>query len=250
MLKRILVLIFGLAFLSTSASGETINVFGNGKLPPAGYVEEGAAKGFGVEITTAVLNAAGIDHKLKMVPWKRAYENGKKGGGIVFGMFYTEERAQIFDFSKPVWEETIVLVTAKGKDFTFNSMSDLKGKKVAHQMGFRGGSEFEKALNENVFISEPDNLPVSRLKKILSGRIDTAIFNPGIASVVWHASSAGMNPDDFSIINPPLAVKMKYIAIAKSLGRKDLIDKIDSALEKLKTDGTIKAILDKYSNAE
>jgi len=57
-------------------------------------------------------------------------------------------------------------------------------------------------------------------------------------------------PDDFTVLENPLAVKAKHIGIAKSLKRKDLIERIDAALEKLEGDGSLASIIRRYESAK
>ena len=57
MLKRMAILI-GLLLICNPVFAEPWEIWGNGKLPPMGYVENDIPKGFGVEITKAVLDEA------------------------------------------------------------------------------------------------------------------------------------------------------------------------------------------------
>jgi len=227
---------------------EPLKVFGNGNLPPMGYVEDGVAKGFGVDITKAVLKEAGIEYELNMGPWARAYHSAKNGNGIVFGMFWTNERSEIFDYSEPLWEEKIVIVTKKGQEFPFQKIADLRNKKISVQRDSKAGGEFAKAIEQKVFKIVENNDPTLRLKLIHHERVDAGIFNPGIASVKWNAERAGLSIEEFSVLEKPLVVTAKHIGIAKSLERKDIIMQINKAIQKLRQNGTLKAIKSRYES--
>lgn len=250
-MRTIMVLIICvLALTYEAASAESWKVWGNGYLPPMAYIENGVAKGFGLEITKAVLDAARIEHAIEMAPWQRAYKEAEEGRGMVFGMYWTASRAEVFDYSKPLWEEKIVLVTRKGHEFSFIDIADLRGKRLAMQRGTRPGTEFERAMKANAFIAEPDNNPVSRLYKLQKGRVDAAVFNPGIAAVVWNAHRAGLPPDAFTVLDHPLSVQAKHIGISKSLARKDLIQRIDAAIRKLESEQVLERIMQRYESVK
>mgnify|MGYP000468582979 CR=1 FL=1 len=64
----------------------------------------------------------------------------------------------------------------------------------------------------------------------------------------FNAKKAGIDPAVFVSASKSLATKEKHIAIAKSLNRKNLINKINSAISKLKRNGTISKIISSYEN--
>jgi len=237
-----------LILLSThnQAQSQPISAWGNENLPPMAYMEGDVPKGFGIEIIQAVLDEAGVDFRFKMAPWKRAYIEAKRGQGLVFGMYLTQERAKIFDFSKPIWSEEIVLATRKGEEFPFEKIADLKGKRISLQRGTRPGTEFENALKNQLFVAAPNNNPVERIGILMYGKIDGAIFNPGLASVVWNARLAGFSMSRISVLKKPLAIKAKHIGILKSLQKTQLMNKINTAIDALKQRGAIQSIMDRY----
>ena len=237
-------------FINNGTHAETISAWGNENLPPMAYMEGDVPKGFGIEIIQAVLDEAKVDFRFKMAPWKRAYIEAKRGQGLVFGMYFTKQRAKIFDFSKPIWSEEIVLVTRKGQEFPFNKIADLKGKRISLQRGTRPGTEFEDALKNKLFIALPNNSPVERVGVLMHGQIDAAIFNPGIASVVWNAHQAGIAINNFSVLKKPLAVKAKHIGILKSLHKSELMEKINTAIDALNQRGVIQGIMKRYETLD
>ena len=240
------VVFIALLLISNGAYCQPISAWGNESLPPMAYMEQDTPKGFGIEIVQAVLDEAGIDFRFKMAPWKRAYIEALRGKGLVFGMYLTEERAKVFDFSKALWSEEIVLATRKGQEFPFEKMADLKGKRISLQRGTRPGTEFERALKNEVFVAVPNNSPVERIGILMHGKIDAAIFNPGIASVAWNARQAGFPMSNISVLKKPLAIKAKHIGILKSLHKTQLMEKINAAIDTLNERGVIQNIITRY----
>jgi len=225
---------------------EPLKVWGNEQLPPMGYLTDGKPAGFGVEITKAVLDKAGIEYEVNLAPWARAYEEAKNGNGAVFGMYWTEERSVLFDYTFPLWQEDIVIVTKKGKEFPFNSIEDLRGRVIAYQKGTRPGTAFERSLKLNMFIGDPDNYPPARLQKILLDRVDAGVFNPGLAAVVWNSKKGNLPVNQFTVLEKPLATKYKHIAILKSETSEQFIKTLDKAIEALKESDAINRIMQSY----
>lgn len=243
---KLCIFIFFLFSVFSEAFGEKTEVWMNGYIPPMCYVENNQVKGYGVEIVQAVFEEAAIDYHLRIAPWKRAFFQAKNGNGIVAGMYWTTERSMIFDYTKPLWEEKVVLVTRTENKFPFNTIQDLKGKIVGLQRGTRPGDEFTNAIKSGLLTLLEDSNPLSRIKMLYMNRTDVAIFNPGAASVRWNIKKANLSLNAFTVLPKPLAIVPKHIGIAKSLNRKDLIEKINIAIRKLSQTRKVNRILRKY----
>ncbi|MBO1897623.1 transporter substrate-binding domain-containing protein [Shewanella sp. BF02_Schw] len=229
------------------AKEEVMDVYGNGDLPPITYLENGRMQGLGYELTKAILFEAGIPSRINFVPWARAYYRGKKGTGMIFGIYKTAEREMIFDYSAELWTESVLLVTAKGKEFYFNSIDDLKGRIIVMQQGTAPSNQFVKYLEDGALNVVFNRSPQTRLKFLLAGRADVGIFNPGLQAVEMNVLAAGLSMDQFSVLPMPLAVSKKYIAIKKSETSKQTISDINEAIERLHKNGQIDKIKTKYN---
>ena len=71
--------------------------------PPYSFLDKkGDPTGFQVELTRAIARTMGMNVEIRITPWpetRKALENGTID--IIPGMFYSEERAKIYDFSPP-----------------------------------------------------------------------------------------------------------------------------------------------------
>tara|TARA_R110002033_G_scaffold135713_4_gene175358 strand:+ start:51011 stop:51775 length:765 start_codon:yes stop_codon:yes gene_type:complete len=251
-MKRIVSLIVALTlylipFYGSTQAEELVDIYGNGDLPPINFHDDGVITGLGYELIKAIFHEAGIASRINFVPWNRAYYNGLKGNGVVFGIAKTTERELIFDYSTALWTESFLLVTAKGNEFNFNSIDDLKGRVIVMQQGARPSNRFNEYLDKGVLSVVFNRTPQSRLKFILAGRADVGIFNPGLDAVKMNVLAAGLSMDQFSILDLPVAVSKKYIAVKKRHGSKSLINKINQAISRLKSNGVMDKIKNKYN---
>ncbi|MGE0086160.1 MAG: substrate-binding periplasmic protein [Desulfococcaceae bacterium] len=251
-MKKLMMCIFLAAVFTFSHAhvfAETIMVCGNAEKPPKQWEDEaGQYKGIWIDIIKAIdREMPDIDFQISLLPWKRAYKGGVEGKNAMMGMFYNEERSGIFDFSDPVLAEKVVIAVKKGKEFKFDSMEDLKDKKIGIYAGTSYGSEWQNAVDRGIFTVDEDFSNPQRLKKILADVIDGGIFNPGTAAVKMLCDNApDMSPEDFTVLEHPVLAENSYFAIAKKLNRKDLIEKFNAALRKIKESGEYQQIIDKY----
>ena len=167
-----------LLFNANLCFGDAILIFANHSKPPKVFLENKIPKGILVEIMRYVDQNLPQSFEYHFYPWKRAYQNALDGKGGVIGFSKNSERLKVFDYSVVMYHEELLLVVLKGNEFSYNSMQDLKGKKVGSLRGASFGEEFEIG-KKNVFeIDEDDNLE-QRLLKLLRKRIDVALIGPG-----------------------------------------------------------------------
>ncbi len=68
---------------------------------------------------------------------------------------------------------------------------------------------------------------------VLDGRIDAAILGPGkYALMKICKENKYLKYEQFSILPKPLTIDPNYIAFAKKLNKKDLLNKFDEVLQK------------------
>lgn len=201
--------------------------------------------GYFTELATAIVLRAGLKANVVAVPWARALLMAGQGKGVIASLSRTPERESVFNYSVPVIEDRIVIVTLKRSNLVANRLADLKGLRVGFGRGSRYGPEFVSELP--LVIAEEDDDSEQRLKKLHLGRIDAAIFYGGYPSVVFNAKLSGIEMSELTIQPTPLALDKNYLAIAKS--RKDgleILGKLNKAIAEMKADGTIDHIMKKW----
>ena len=130
--------------------------------------------------TTQLFNyledAANMKIDLRHYPWRRLLQNGESGEGLIFGIYKTPERSQIFAFSEPVYSDKIWLVSRCADRMIFNNLQDLKGKTIGIIQGSSAGEEFDKQGNI-LFKAEYNTSNVaSRFLKLHQKRMDAFLL--------------------------------------------------------------------------
>ncbi len=224
--------------LSTLLSAETIT-FANGewapymspKLKNAGYVSD---------IVVQAYKEEGIDVKWVFLPWKRGFEEAKNGayqGTAIWG--YNEERAKDFLYTDTVLNLETAFFIQKDSDFFWNTISDLKGKKLGGIIGYAYGIEdAEKAGDVKISrISKPEG----NYKKLAAGRLDAVLEDTQVGLKSIHKMGYDGKIVPYS---KPLKSRKYSVIISKQVPNAErLIKAFNKGLKKLQDSGRFDAIL-------
>lgn len=218
-------------------------------VPLKSSIDELGRPGFAVDIATAIARHAGFLPQSTLMPWERAMQLGRERKALVMAMFKTAERQANFDFSLPVLDDVVVVVTRRGHEFDLRSPDDLIGRRCAVQQGAQYGAQYAAIANR--IEVETDNSAGIRLRKLLHRHFDCALFNPGAASVRQTIRAQGLDMADFSILPRPLARVPSYMAIGKGNDRVNapLLDRLNHSIVTLRSNGTIDHIMQGYLNS-
>lgn len=180
-----------------------------------------------------------IKFEFQMYPWNRAVKIASSEGGLIFGLSRTPEREQIFHFSNPALFNYLWLVTRRDKRFTYEQLSDLRGKTIGVVRGARYGGQFDS--QKNVLFKVDDDIDAygPRLQKVLSGRVDAMLIASPYADAIEVERQVNQikvdDPDQipavsrFSVLTT--AVLKDGICFAQLKQKNDpLIEKISGAL--------------------
>lgn len=206
--------------------------------------ETGEVEGFMTDIMNEL--AARIDLKTTLVTgdWNSLIPSVQSGKAdvIVDGMYITEEREKVINFTDPVFAYGEGLIVKEG-DTTTKSLEDLKGKTVGVQLGtsFKDMLE-EKNQDLGLNIKTYQTL-ADMLKDIQTGRIDAVLGDSPSFSYLLST-----NPKmKFRIVEEyePSLVGQIGIGIAKE--NTELVGKLNEEIKKMKEDGTMKEIYEKWA---
>jgi ABC-type amino acid transport substrate-binding protein len=95
---------------------------------PFMYEKSGQAAGLYPDLLQEAFKRMGIAASIKAYPWKRALVLGERGEAGIGGIYKTDARVKIYDYSAPLFSEKILIYVKKGSGFEFNTVNDLKGK--------------------------------------------------------------------------------------------------------------------------
>jgi cystine transport system substrate-binding protein len=222
----------------------TISVGLEGTYPPFSFQDEnGKLAGFEVEFSEALAKELGVKVKLQATPWAGilAALESKRLDVVINQVTISEERKKKYDFSEPYTISGIQALVQKKDADKFKTAADLKGAKV----GVGLGTNYEQWLKENVpgaIVKTYDDDP-TKFQDLRVGRID-AILVDRLAALEMVSKTK----DTLAVTGEPFSRQESGIALRK--GEPELLDAINKAIDKLRADGTLAKLSQKYFNAD
>lgn len=236
-----LLLLLEMVFLTASA--ESLNVVYSGKWPP--YADASLPQqGLGVDLVTTALQRAGYDTFLHIDSLDRILEGGKLGVYDVFATpWYSDERNEYLDYSKPYLQSYIRFVKKKGSDFEFNDFNDLTGMMIGVVQDYAYDEKFNHS-RKLTRISER-NL-IQNLLKLKQGRLDLVVDDELV--LLYEINQYMPNSiGDFVILPKPLAVRGIHIGVSReNPNHAKIVAAFDKAIEAMKKDGSYEKIIQKH----
>jgi arginine/lysine/histidine/glutamine transport system substrate-binding and permease protein len=210
--------------------------------PPFESVGEGdELVGFDIDLMNAIGEKAGKTIEFNSLPFDGLIP-ALQGGSIdaaISGMTITEERSQTVDFSDPYFRAGLAIAVAEGTT-NVKTLDDLKGKRIAVQIGTTGADEANKVPDAKV--STFDSAPLA-LQELANGNADAVVND---APVTLYAIASGNIPG-ITVVGELLTEESYGIALPK--GSKNL-EAINTALAEIKADGTYDALYKKWLGVE
>jgi polar amino acid transport system substrate-binding protein len=152
----------------------------------------------------------------------------------------TKERTKIVYLSTPLWSDPQAIVSTKGL-----TSNDLEGKKVGSVAGNLWNDSMQKWLGDNFKIYQDDESIYSDLK---AGRIDALVASSASANFrfktapIEGAKVIDVKPNP----NVPQFAAVGQVMLPSSLDNTTLGKALDEDIQKLRENGTIKKLLEKY----
>lgn len=225
--------------VSLPVAADRLVVYGDDRYAPVIYAEAGRPAGFLVDLLRRAQAYSGDEYDIQLMPWKRAYTLAQRGMGGLIGVSFNSERAPLFDYSKPVYDDAIRVVVLKGQEFKFEGPEDLKGKHVGGVAGASYGEAVDRLIANGLFTVDRDIGQSSRLRKLLAGRLDAAFIGNGEAGfrlVLESHPELQANRDRFVLLPTPLARDPLHLAFAKSMQQQAAVQRFDAAMERVLAD--------------
>lgn len=154
----------------------------------------------------------------------------------------------MFDYSEVVFNDILILVVLKDQEFAFNSIHDLKGKRVGVQRGSTYGDDFEEA--KKIFVIHYDSGTTQRLLKLLYKRIDVALIGPGksgFESALRQDELLLKHREKFSIVKKPFKVDPNYLGFSKNMNRKEFLLRFNEVVRQGYESGEIAKIIARHT---
>ena len=213
----------------------------NATFPPYEFVENGEYEGIDVEIAEKIAEELNLELVIEDVEFGSiiaGVESGKYDMGMA-GMTVTDERKESVNFSETYAVAVQSVIVPAGS--TIKSIDDISADtKIGVQQDTTGDIYATDDYGDEAIVrykAGPD-----AVQALASGKVDCVIIDKEPAKAYVAAN------DGLELLESAYAEEEYAICVAK--GNDELLEKINTALAKLKSDGTIDEIVSKYISAE
>ena len=210
--------------------------------PPFEFQKDGKYIVIDIDLLNAIAEEENFDLELKPMNFKGIIPalTSNQVDGAISGMTITDERKKVLDFSDKYYDSGLGLVV-KEDNTAIKSMNDLKGKTIAVKKGTSGAEFAEKNKDKySLNIKYFDDTP-SVFQEIKNGN---AVADFEDYPVI--AYSISVNPNQgLKIVGEKLTSEPYGFAVDTGKN-KELLDKFNEGLKKLKANGEYDKILANY----
>ena len=233
---------------STGAADQLANIQSSGKLvialegawqPWSFHDESDTLVGYDVEVSAAIAEKLGVEPEYVESDWDSLFAGLDAGRFDIVcnGVEVTDERAKTYDFTTPYgYIHTALAVRKDNEDIT--SFEDLKGKTTANSLA---STYMELAESYGATVQGIDTLEET-IQLLTAGRID-ATLNADVSFYDY----LNVHPDaDFKLVAQTADASHVAIPVRKGDDSASLLEAINTAIEELRADGTLKALGEKY----
>ena len=245
-LKAIFSLILMSSMLSATHAEEPkqLTVFVDNSYPPYMY-ELGAleAEGLYPRLIEEAAKRTSYHLEIKAYPWKRALALGAAGTGAVGGAYMNDERLRVYDYSEPLYEESLVLFINKDRPFEFDDVADLEGRIVGVNRGWSYGQKFDEARERELFTVSIKNSPEENFQLLALGRIDCVILDKLSGNSYVELLKI---EDRIDVLPNPFSINNGYLIVPKQLDMQAFLDEFNASVESLRREGMYQEIVQSF----
>ena len=226
------------AELTTVETGK-LTMATNATFPPYEMTtDSGELEGIDVDTAKAIAEKLGLELQIDDMDFDAALLSVQQGKAdiVMAGVTVTDERKAVMDFSDSYATGIQSIIVPNDSDIA--SPDDLAGKKIGTQRGTTGYIYCSDDFGEDSVVAYDSGL--TAVQALNNGQVDAVVIDNAPATE-YVAANPGLKVLDTSYAEEDYAIGM-----AKGSALEDAVNK---ALEELKADGTLQAIVDKYINA-
>ena len=245
--KRLVQAAAAALILTAAAPGSAQQVLKVGSTPtgvPFTFLDTktNSIQGVMVDLITEIGKDAGFQVQIEPMQFSTliASLTSSKIDIISAAMFATAARKEVIDFSDPVYTYGEGLLVPKADTKNYAALEDLKGEVVGAQVG----TAFVDALKKTGIFAEVkayDTIP-DILRDVNTGRLKAGFGDYPI--LAYNIKQGGF--PEVRLVDSYKPTVIGTVAIGVRKGDQELLTKINASLAKLKANGVVDRILDKW----
>ena len=237
MRKWLIGIILGLVFLTGCSRNENqLILVTEAGFAPYEYYENGKIVGVDIDIANEIANYIGKELVIKDIAFDSIINelNSGKADFAAAGMSITPERLQEVDFSIEYITSNQVVMVRKDSNITMN---EIDGKKIAVQLGNVADSYATKNYKNSKIVRQKKYLTM--VEDLKASKVDLIIMDNLPAQEIIKTN------DGLKLLPGYLFSDSYGIAVKK--GNTDLLNSINTVLEKLQNEGKIEEYIINHS---
>lgn len=215
-------------------------IVGFTEYPPMGFKENGEITGFDIDIAKEVAERLGVEAEFVYIDWdaKVLELNGKNIDMIWNGLTITADREKEILFSKPYFDNRIVIISLNGSGI--DQIADLSDMKVGVELQSSGQAAVE---GNDVFASIDELVKYTTITEAIldlkAGGIDAIVADEIFAryAVSKEADQYQVASEVFNSENYGIGFRLEDVALR---------DKVDAIIDEMAADGTAAEISMKW----
>jgi ABC-type amino acid transport substrate-binding protein len=208
----------------------------SGVYPPFEFVADGKLIGFDIDLGGMIAEELGVEAKFIKIEWKGIIAALKSGRSdiLITAMTKTPDRAKQIGFSVPYYT-TAMAVMVRKENNDIKSRDDLAGKVLGAEQGSRGQHEAKSVGAKEVKIYDTVMLA---FKDLENGRVE--------AVTEMLPSSMYLIARQYKGLKVAASYNEGVVGVNTRLEDEDLRAVIDGAIERLKAEGKLRALNEKW----
>ncbi len=217
-------------------------VLGFTDFPPMGFNENGEPTGFDIEIAKLVFERLDIQLEFRYIDWdsKVVELRSKRIDAIWNGLTITDERKLEMTFSRPYFDNNLIIISKSASEIT--GISDLTDKNIGVELS--SSADISISKNESIMNSAKEikkyGTSSEAILALNAGLVDAVIVDEIYARYVVLKDTSNSYSISTDIIGS------ESYGIGFRLGDEKLRDLIDQTLDELYEEGLIDEISIKY----
>lgn len=247
-LIKTLLILAGFCLLTTSTLHARTLTITTGEFPPW----TGATlphQGYVNHIISASFAAVDMQVEFIYLPWKRAYEEVKRGRYDLTSYWYEDTtHREIMLLSEPlIQNRTVFFQRSEDPPIYWQSLDDFTPYRMSATVGFTYTPEFRQAIREQRLQVSMVPTDVQNIKMLMSGRVDVIATDE--MSGFYMAATLSVDPRKLRVLEPELAKVYGYVMASKDNPEAAaMIAAFNRGLAIIKKNGTYQSIIDRVDN--